>query len=395
MANYDLKQFKAWIKKAIDNIEYAVKEAGEMQTAFNSEYVNKFKISYDAMLENITGETIKLYFNDGLDKNSGFYKSLQIELIDKNKTLTKKKNELEKKLTDIEKKINDIKSKKNSLINKLQKDNPELNELEEKQKKIIYQHEGSALTLKKNIKSLRRGFGFISNYFILRQLGSNLKTEVEVLKIEKLELQKIRNDYFKKKSETDNKIKELEESYRENIEITAAIRKDLSALQTAFETTCVLESIMDILEKAERADLSATKSKADYIDEFVKKREFKLNYEKSLKLVAEEIGFLTGIKSGFSNLEKTSESLLSQYNDYKSYLKPISFNLSDNCEKFRDNFKNFADKIVDDKKLSKTPADFIKLVSPFHDALLNEKTVKSIFEEIAAAIKTATKTWKQ
>ena len=49
MANYDLKQFKAWIEKAINNINSAIKEADEMQTAFNSEYINKFKFNYDSV----------------------------------------------------------------------------------------------------------------------------------------------------------------------------------------------------------------------------------------------------------------------------------------------------------------------------------------------------------
>ncbi len=393
-ASYDLKKFKTWIEKAIENIESAIKETDEMQKAFNGEYVDKFKLSYNGLLNRVTEETVKLYFNNGLDQNSKFYKSLKTEKNVKNKTLAVKKNELEKKITGIEKNISDIKIQKNSLISELKKANPELDRLEEAQKIIVSRHEGSALTLKTNMESLKKGFGFFINCFTINKLKNNLKKEIEVLVIEKTKLQQIRNDYFKRKTGANNKLEELEETYRENIEIAAEVRKDLSALETAFETTCILESVIDILEKAERPDLNSIHNKAGDMDEFIKKRDLKIDFEKSLKMVAEEIGFLTGIKSGFLNLKKTAESLLNQYNNYKSYLKPINFNISDKCENFCDNFKIFANKIIDDNKLSKTPADFIKLVSPFHKELLNEKTVKSIFEEIAEAIKNATKNWK-
>lgn len=396
MAKYDLKQFKAWIEKAIDNIESAIKETHEIQTAFNSEYVNKFKLSYDALLERIADETVKLYYAGGIINREGnFYNPLVNKIKEKETELTKKKKDLIKKLSEAEEKLKSTKSLKEILINELKKLNPSLNEAEEAQKIIVSRHEGSALTLKTNIAMLRKGLGFFFNYFTILKLKRNLEKEIEVLKIERGKLHDIRNRYHKAKAGADKESAELEEQYRENIEIAAAIRKDLTVLEKGFEAACVLESISTLLEEAAPQIIKTLPDGVGNIDELLKMREVKIDYEKSLKLVAEEIGFLTGIKSGFSNLQKTAESLLKQYNDYKSYLKPINFELPDKCDKFRDNFKNFADKIIDDNKLSKTPADFIKLVSPFHDELLNETAVKSVFEQIAAAIKTATKAWKK
>ena len=395
MANYDLKQFKAWIEKAVDNIESAIKETGEIQTAFNSEYVNKFKLAYDSLLSAITEETVKLYYAGGIINQEGnFYNPLKNKIKEKETELAKKKKDLVKKLSEAEEKLNSTKSLNELLINELKKLNPSLNEAEEAQKIIVSRHEGSALTLKTSIAMLRKGLGFFFNYFTIIKLKRNLEKEIEVLKIERSKLHDIRNRYHKAKSGAEKESAELEEQYRENIEIAAAIRKDLTVLEKGFEAACVLESISALLEEAAPQIIKTLPDSVGNIDQLLKIRDVKIDYEKSLKLVAEEIGFLTGIKSGFSNLQKTAESLLKQYNDYKSYLKPISFNMSDKCESFRDNFKNFADKIIDDKKLSKTPADFIKLVSPFHDELLSEKIVKSVFEEIAAAIKSATKAWK-
>ncbi|OQA76989.1 MAG: hypothetical protein BWY32_02698 [bacterium ADurb.Bin243] len=149
-----------------------------------------------------------------------------------------------------------------------------------------------------------------------------------------------------------------------------------------------------LFEEASQETVSPLISKIPQITEILKLRAVKKDYEKSLKTVSEEIGFLNGIKSGFLNLDKTADSLLTQYNQYSSYLKPINFNISDKCEKFSENFKTFADKIVDDRGLSKTPADFLKITEPFQAELLNESTVKSVFDEIARSIKTATAAWK-
>jgi len=394
MANYDLKQFKAWIEKAINNINSAIKEADEMQTAFNSEYVNKFKFNYDSLLNGIAEQTVKLYLNGALDEKNIFYNTLKDKITHKKNELANKKNELKKKLEATEEKLKSTKSLNETLINKLKKLNPELNKTEEAQKIIVSRHEGSALTLKTNIGMLKRGFGFLFNFFTIIKLKRNLEKEIEILRAEKSKLQKIRNRYLKAKSGVEKEGAKLEDQYRENIEIAAAIRKDLTMLEEGFETVCVLESVSLILEEAAPDIINTLPDSVGNINELLKIRKIKADYEKGLKLVAEEIGFLTGIKSGFLNLQKTADSLLTQYNDYKSYLKPIKFILSDKCEKFRDNFKNFADTIVDDNKLSKTPADFIKLASPFHDELLNEKDVKSIFNEIAASIKNATIAWK-
>lgn len=390
MANYDLNKFKAWIKVTIDNIENAVKETDEMQTAFNSEYVNKFKLAYDSILNAAAESAVKLYFNNELKEFKPFYESLGLKINEKKIELAKRKKELEVQLNKTEDQIKSIKDVNLEFVQRLKKLNPKLNEQEEFQKITVSRHEGAAITLKNNIETLSKGLGFITNFFTLLQLKANLKKEIGILKNEKTKLKKIRNEYFEFKSEADNSAGDIEKHYA----AAAAIRQKLSLLQNAFETTCTLESAITILEEASQETLSPLIPKIPQITEILKLRNLKKDFEKSLKVVSEEIGFLNGIKSSFQNLSKTADSLLTQYNQYSSYLKPINFNISDKCEKFSDSFKTFACKIVDDAKLSKTPADFLKITEPFQTELLNENTVKSVFDEIARSIKTATAAWK-
>jgi len=394
LANYDINKFKDWIKKTIANIESAIKETDEMQTAFNSEYVNKFKLAYDSILSGAAENAVKLYFNGELKEFKTFHESLGSKINEKKLELAKRKKDLETQLNKTEDEIKSVKDLNSDLLNKLKKINPKLNEREEAQKVIVSRHEGSAITLKKNIETLSKGLGFIINFFTLSKFKTNLKKEIEILKNEKNKLKKIRDEYFKVKSDADKDIGDLEKEYRENVACAASIRQNLNLLQNAFETTCVLESVTALFEEASQETVSPLISKIPQITEILKLRAVKKDYEKSLKTVSEEIGFLNGIKSGFLNLDKTADSLLTQYNQYSSYLKPINFNISDKCEKFSENFKTFADKIVDDRGLSKTPADFLKITEPFQAELLNESTVKSVFDEIARSIKTATAAWK-
>ena len=394
MANYDLKKFKSWIEKTIANIDGAVKETDEMQTAFNSEYVNKFKLDYDSLLSRISDETVKMYFSKTLDISSVFGKSLSDKIKVKTVELNKRKTELEKQLGEIEKRLKSIKESNTKLIGELKKVNPELNEEEESLKTIVSRHEGSAMTLKKNIETMRKGLGFFYNYFTISKLKKNLLKEIEKIKSEKDKLFKVRKKYFEIKSVADSEITDLEKNYGHNLSTAAAIRQELSALQSGFETACVLESAVALLEDSTQETVMELSAKIAGIPDLLKMRTVKKDYEKSLKMVAEEIGFLNGIKSGFTNLAKTADSLLTQYNQYSSYLKAINLNISEKCEAFSNNFKNFSNKIVDDAKLSKTPADFLSLAAPFHKDLLNETVVKSVFEEIAGSIKSATTAWK-
>lgn len=394
MAKYDLTKFKLWIEKTIANIDCAIKETDEMQTAFNNEYVNKFKLNYDSLLSRISEQTVKMYFNKTLDMSSAFGKNLSDKIKVKTVELTKRKTELEKQLGEIEKRLKTIKESNAKLIGEIKKANPELNEEEESLKTIVARHEGSAMTLKKNIETMRKGLGFFFNYFTLSKLKKNLLKEIEKIKSEKDKLFKVRTKYFEMKAVASCKITDLEKDYGHNLSTAAAIRQELSALQSGLETACVLESAVALLEDLPQETVMELSAKIADIADLLKIRTVKKDYENSLKMVAEEIGFLTGIKSGFDKLSITADSLITQYNQYSAHLKAISLNISEKCEAFSNNFKNFANKIIDDAKLSKTPADFLTLAAPFHKDLLNETVVKSVFEDIAGSIKSATAAWK-
>lgn len=394
MAIYDLKKFSTWIDKTTQNIDSAIKETDEMQTAFNSEYVNRLKLEYDSILDGLADETTKLYFSGAIDRSGGFGKKLAEKIKVKSGELAKRKSDLEKQLYEIENLLISIKADGEKSVEKLKKANPKLNEQEEELKAIVARHEGAAITLKNNIAMLRRGLGFIFNYFTISKLRANLLEEVEKIKQEKKKLYEVRKKYFEMKSAADEKKTELEKNFADELPVAAAIRSELGALQNGFEAMCVRDAAADLFEETPADQLSDIAAKLPALEKLLKLRPMKHDYEKSLRLVAEEIGFLNGVKSGFLKLLSTANSLLSQYNQHSAYLKPIAFDIPDKCEAFSAGFLKFADKIVDDRSLSKTPADFLKLVEPFHRDLLNEKTVKSAFEDIGAAIKKATAAWK-
>lgn len=394
MGSYKLNKFIDFVAGSIANIESASKEVNEMQSAFTSEYVNKFQIAFDAETGRITDHIVKTYINKKYQGAGGFYAELAKCVAEKKKELAEKKTGLEKELKTNEDRLNSIKNTRKDITEDFKTVNPEMDAAEESQKAIVSMHESAILTLRKNIEALCSGMGFLTNYWTVNTMKKNLAAEIEKLKDEKLNVKLIRTKFVEAKTDKEKKETGLEADFREVINKISYLKQAYARVAGDAELTAVIEAAEDILKKAPAGVLEKLAAEIPGISKYAAERVKKDDYEKSLKTVAEEIGFLNGIKSGFENILKTANSLNDQYNQYSSYLTPLTIVLPEECEQFKECFKEMAVKVVDDRALGKEPAEYLKIVEPFHKKFINEPAVKRCFEAIGASIDAAAKAWK-
>jgi|GEM_PF-5612014 len=394
MGSYDLAGFVSWVDKAINNVQSAIKESDEMQTAFNSEYINNMKIKYDGIVEKACEALVKKYSGGKIDRRSKLYDELSAKIAEKKKELLKKQDGLGSELNKAEDELEKIKNVKNKSIDKIKKANPELNDREEKQKLIVSRHEGAVLMLRNNIKMLSSGLGFIMNYFTVSKLRSNYMAGIEILKKEKEKLSDIRKEYLEMKHGVEEKEKGLQLEFQEAMQKVSFLRQSLKTIKLDFELNLIIEGVKSFFDLADEQIVLSLNPEISEAGEIVNLRRLKLEYEEGLKLVAEEIGFLNGIKSGFLNIKKTADSLYDQYSKYSSYLSSLNVNISDACENYLKELARFASKIIDDKSLGKNPRQFLEIVKPFHSSVINESVVKSMFTSVGGAISEAAKKWK-
>ncbi|HNY12801.1 MAG TPA: hypothetical protein PKK26_14520 [Candidatus Wallbacteria bacterium] len=394
MGSYKLDKFIGFITGSIANIESAIKEVNEMQEAFTSEYVNKFQISFDAETGRITDYVVKAYINGKYQNSSKFYVELTKCVDEKKKDLAEKKTALEKELKVNEKRLDTIKNLRKNLMDDYKIANPEMDAAEEAQKVVISRHEGAILTLGKTVATLCSGMGFITNYWTVSAMKKNLATEIEKLKQEKLKLKLIRAKFVETKTDKEKKETNLEADFREAINKIGYLKQAYERVAGDAELTAVIEAAENLLKTGAPEILKELAGEFPDISKYIVERVKTADYEKSLKTVAEEIGFLNGIKSGFENILKTATSLNEQYKQYSSYLCPLTIVLPEECEEFKESFKQMALKVVDDRALGKEPAEYLKIVEPFHKKFINEPTVKRCFEAIGSAIDASAKAWK-
>jgi len=394
MGSYKLNKFIDFLTGSIANIDCAVKEVTEMQEAFTNEYVNKFQISFDAGTARITDHAVKTYINKKYPPESKFYAELAKCAAEKKKELAEKKAGLEKELKINEARLDAIKNSRKDIIADYKVANPEMDAAEEAQKIIVSRQEGAVLMLRKTVESLNSGIGFLTNYWTVSAMKKNLAAGIEKLKQEKLKLKLIRTKFAETKTGKEQKETGLEGDFREVINKIGYLKQAYDRVSGDIELTAAIEAADDVVKKAPAKILEELSGAIADIPKYAADRIKKDDYEKSLKTVAEEIGFLAGIRSGFENILKTANSLEEQYKQYSSYLCPLTIAVTPECEDFGASFKLMAQKVVDDAALGKDPAEYLKIVDAFHKKFINETAVKRCFESIGEAITTAAKAWK-
>ncbi len=394
MGSYKLNKFIDFLAGSIANIDGAIKEVNEMQEAFTNEFVNKFQISFDAETARITDHAVKTFINKKYQQESKFYAGLAKCAAEKKKELAEKKAGLEKELKINEARLDAIKNSRNDLVAGYKVANPEMDAAEEAQKVIVSRHEGAVITLRKTVETLNAGMGFLTNYWTVSAMKKNLAAEIEKLKQEKLKLKLIRTNFAETKTDKEKKETGLEGDFREVINKLGYLKQAYDRVSGDIELTAAIEAADDLLKKVPAKILEELSGVLPNMPKYAAERIQKDDYEKSLKTVAEEIGFLNGIKAGFENILKTAHSLDEQYKQYSSYLCPLTIVVTPECEEFSESFKFMAQKVVDDAALGKDPAGYLKIVEPFHKKFINEPTVKRCFESIGDAITMAAKAWK-
>ncbi|MEZ7892014.1 MAG: hypothetical protein QMC67_09705 [Candidatus Wallbacteria bacterium] len=392
MRKYELNEFIEKLNVLFGDICNALKEANEMQSSFNNEYVNNFEKNYDSAEALLIGDIIKIY-----KKKSGgaLIEAINREIEAKKPLLTVRIDEFKKELAAIEDDFQKIKTEKADFLKGYMKVNPELNAEEERLKNLIAVREKELNALKEKIESKGNGVfsslvNFLGLFFQRREFYKGYKE----LTAEKAKLLETRQIFLKSKTKKDDFEKNVGRRYNDDLKKAAYLRQSLFKLENDFENTVLEEAVSSVILTVGDKKLLELEPQIKNVKNFIELYAMKKEYEISLKNVSEEIGFLTGIKSGVENILKTLKSLSEQYRQYSSYLKPLAFELNGFIDGFSGCFSELASKIEDDKKLASAPDAFLKIVGPFHQKFLNESAVKRFFEELGIAIESATSKWK-
>lgn len=394
MKKLGLEKFITFVDIIISNMDSALREAGEMQLAFTSEYVNRHKAETESMAAAYVDRIAKIFIGGKYDRGNPYYSALSAKVGQISARLGKLRDELASQITKLEGDIESIRSGHQAIVKKFMKMNPEYDAREENEKMQLASLEGNVRTLSDNIRTLKSGFGFITNYFTIRELRRRLDEKLVSFNLSRASLDGIRREFYRTKTDKEAEEKKLEERYREAVAKLSYARESHARLSGDFDAACVVEAASETFREFDEKALRGLSGDVADMEKFVAMMKLSNDYEKGLKSAAEEIGFLTGVRSGLLNIRKTLESLLAQYNSYSQYLKPLSFDVPPECEKFSEAVSSYAKKIVDDKALGLHPGEYLKIVEPFHADTLNEAGVKKMFEKLGDAITAAAAAWK-
>lgn len=394
MAQYSMNEFRDWLSASCTVAAGALREFEEMRAAFAGEFLNYIVPEFQAGVQKLAADLLKLQsagkLGEAGDAGVHFLNAVGV----KKSEIAARLEKLKEILATREEWLLAVKAEHDKLVAKFLNENRSSNDAEEKQKLEVSRTEGAVMAGRNMAQSLSRGIGWIVNYFTIRKIKKELAKEIKSLLEKKEKLKNIRDEYIANKLKNASVENELAAEYDNTLKGISDVRSEQASLSGDRELTARAEAAKDIFAAAPENILNALRPAIRGIDEFVSMRRRFRQYDQSLKLVTEEVGFLKGIVSGLERISKTVDSLAEQGAKYSSYLPKLVFSLPGDCAAFPAAFEKFGAAVENEKALQKTPAEFIEKVGPFHKTHFNEQKVKGFFESLGSAIQKATAAWK-
>jgi chromosome segregation ATPase len=385
-----LADFIATTQKALGALRT---ELDEVQTGFNSRYV-EWKAEHDAMLERLTNEILAQYDAVGDAVQAQVAARLPAEA----QAIAERREELAKTLIpEKETEADGLLARGRALKKKLRVLNPGLDAKEEALKAKRAEMTAELERLNQEIKRLSGCLRLPFSFFRISKLDRERQRVIGRLEGLQDQLRDVRQEWTTRLAETQAQEQELQESWKQAMLELGDLRTELGFLDEEENRRTLAQKravryVVDNLKEPVACPVAGIKER---LDEMVRLNIETDNYEDGLASAVSMISLLDGVKEGMARFGESVDGLLEEQRMHKAHLPRLSgIPLSDRVLAFHRQWGGLQTKVRDDARLCDHPLEFVAAVRPALEEQLTEERIKAMFEDMASALKGATKGWR-
>jgi hypothetical protein len=386
-----LAQLSQYIEDNVRQIDAARKEMEEIQTGFNSKYV-EWKANHDAVLERLV-ETVL----DRLDEIGPDLKGRIEERVgEEQRVIAERRQELRDTLIPKTQADADTALKEGqSIVEMMREENPRLNEKEEALKAKRVKFEGELTSLNEQIRKLSGCLGVVFNFFKINKLDKERQQVIGQLKQVHEDLKEVREEWQQVRKEMGTEDDTLQARWQELTRTVAQLQGELGYLDEASNRDSLalrraVRTVIDDLKEPISCPVADVKSELDGMVTLNVQTD---DYQEGLGAVSSLMSLLVGVGEGMKRLNASVEGLIQEQHMHSAYLSNLDVHVPDEVTAFHAQWEGLAQKVRDDGRLCENPAEFLATVRPVMEKSLSEESIKSMFESLGKALSAATSRW--
>ena len=388
---YTTISLSAYLEQNIAEIEAVRKEVEEIQSGFQTSYVD-WRSKHDAELLRLSKLVVDRFFETGTELQAQVQKALPGEqaLVEE-----RRKDLREAIIPKYQQELDASITKGQAKTDKLRKLNPELNQQEEALKASLAQNRQQLEDLNKQIGQRSRGLGSVFHFNEISRLDGQRQRLLGKMEEKQEELSKVRKDWADLHQVVLEEEVDLQSNWQTAIAVLAQQQAELAILDddASREILVRQRAVRNVLDELKApVDCPAADIKVE-LDQMVEYNRQTDDYHAGLASVGGLIGMLGSIQEGLRRFNTSVQSLTDQERLYSVNLKPLAISLPDVVIVFNQQWKDILQKVKNEKTICEHPVEFTSAMKVVIESQLSVERIKEMFEAMGSALKAATNDW--
>jgi chromosome segregation ATPase len=389
---FTLEQLSDFVAESISRIGLARKELEEVQTGFNSAYV-EWKAEHDATLARLA-QTLR-------DRWDGIGPELQQQVLhrvaDESQQIDDRHEELRSTtIAQVQQEADEHLDRHKQLEITLRELNPRLDDREERLKQDRAGLQSELKELNRQIRRLSGCLGVVFNFVRITRLDKERQRVLGKLESVEEQLRDVRQEWESARTEVVEDRRALQASWQEAMVRLAELKAELGRLDVEENReTLALERaifhVVDTLKQPVDCPESDLKQELDRMAQFNIRTD---DYQAGLGSVAGYLSLLDGITEGLKRLQDSVNGLADEQRMHSAYLPQLRVSLPADIVKFHQQWDALAAAVRDDSHLADHPSEFRTQMQPLVDEELAEPRIQAMFDGLGEALQQATQEWR-
>ena len=387
-----LQKLSGYIEDNISQIEAVRKEMEEIQTGFNSKYV-EWKADHDAALERLVEMVLGQMDEIGPDLKG----RIDERVGEERRIVDERRQELRDKLIPQTQSEADTALKEGqSITEMMREENPRLNEKEETLKARRVKFEGELTSYNEQIRKLSGCLGVMFNFFKINRLDKKRQQVIGQLKYVQEALKEVRDEWREVRREMGTEEDTLQVRWQELTRKIAQLQGELDYLddESNRENLALKRATRHVIDELKEPVVCPVADVKTELDAMVTLNVQTDDYQEGLGAVSSLMSLLVGVGEGMKRLNASVEGLIQEQRMHSSYLSALDVYVPDEVTAFHSQWEGLAQKVRDDGHLCENPAEFLATIRPVMEEGLSEENIKGMFGSLGEALSAATSRWK-
>ena len=278
-----------------------------------------------------------------------------------------------------------------SAVADLRNANPDLNDREEQLKAEVVRYQDEYAQAFEEMEALDDSpLGWLVHAGKIGRFKKVQRTAKKNQSQAMVKLRVVRQDWLEKVEAAGEVQSELRERWQGLGVTVSEARGRVDHLCANLESLAEQAAVRRVLEELD-SPYDVTGELGEKLEDLAQRNAVRVSYQEGLGAAAEALGYLKGIGKGLGRFRSSVGDVIREQRRYK--LAKVAIMLPQSVATMNQTWKQFHDRISDDREMADKPVAFAELVQQYFTRRLTDETIKSFFEQMGSALNQATRKW--